>query len=212
MPSLFFAADTKFAIVLSSAAGTCQVTNSPVDLGTFSFYQDGAAFQDLGGGWSRLSDGPTGIADLQFETIASNDALVHTQQYLGDARGVRLVSGKGPFLGNNGSAELYDPATNESVTRPIGRAEATRTATLLNSGQVLVTGGVDFSTPFPQPALATAELYDPALDRFVAVAAPMTTTRIEHRAVLLTDGRVLITGGVQTGTTRCSTARKSTIR
>jgi hypothetical protein len=99
---------------------------------------------------------------------------VHTQQYLGESRAVRLASGKALFIGNNGTAELYDPTTNESVTRPMLARRGYSTATLLNSGKVLVTGGVDFSTSVPE-VLATAELYDPALDRFVAIPTPMST-------------------------------------
>jgi len=69
-----------------------------------------------------------------------------------------------------------------------GRAQ--HTATLLQTGKVLVAGGVDAHGA----ATATAELFDPIANRWSA-AAPMSTSRAEHTATLLTDGRVLVVGG-----------------
>ena len=62
------------------------------------------------------------------------------------------------------------------------------TATLLNDGRVLVTGG-----GYSQ-ALSSAELYDPALNTW-SPAGNMEFQRAYHTATLLPDGRVLVTGG-----------------
>jgi hypothetical protein len=62
------------------------------------------------------------------------------------------------------------------------------TATLLNSGKVLVTGGTNGSV------LSTTELYDPATNSW-ASAAPMTLVRSSHTATRLPSGKVLVTGG-----------------
>ena len=64
------------------------------------------------------------------------------------------------------------------------------TATLLNTGKVLLTGGLDGSY-FPQ---ASAELYDPATERFSSTGS-MHDARVNHTATLLQNGKVLITGG-----------------
>jgi hypothetical protein len=65
------------------------------------------------------------------------------------------------------------------------------TATLLQNGKVLITGGTSLDSSNPT---ATAEVYDPATGSFT-VTGGMTTAREEHTATLLADGKVLIVGG-----------------
>jgi hypothetical protein len=62
-------------------------------------------------------------------------------------------------------------------------------ATLLKSGQVLISGGSDGND-----ALDSAELYQPADGTFTS-AGKMEDQRSNHTATLLPDGRVLIAGG-----------------
>ena len=75
------------------------------------------------------------------------------------------------------------------------------TATLLSDGRVLLTGGTKVtSTPPHFDILNTAEIYDPTTGDFTRTTGIMTTSRRYHSAVLLADGRVLITGGEGGGT------------
>lgn len=69
---------------------------------------------------------------------------------------------------------------------------AAHQATLLATGEVLITGGC--AGRGCDQILASVEVYDPAARSFRFVA-PMSTPRASHAAILLDDGRVLITGG-----------------
>ncbi|WNG54262.1 hypothetical protein F0U59_05285 [Archangium gephyra] len=87
------------------------------------------------------------------------------------------------------SAEVYDPAqgTWTSVPGSMTAPRSGHTATLLYSGQVLVTGG--FSSD--GTSLATAELYDPTTGTWTA-AGSLSHPRGQHRALRLYSGHVLV--------------------
>jgi hypothetical protein len=63
------------------------------------------------------------------------------------------------------------------------------TATMLQSGQIFVAGGVTGSQ-----TLQSAEILDPVTHNFTAIGN-MKTPRNQHRANLLNDGTVLLTAG-----------------
>jgi N-acetylneuraminic acid mutarotase len=77
--------------------------------------------------------------------------------------------------------------------RYITTARFGHTATLLPNGKVLVTGGMT-TLSAPYNATNTTELYDPATGIWT-VKANMTTVRDGHTATLLTNGKVLVSGG-----------------
>jgi len=104
-----------------------------------------------------------------------------------------LIAGGWVGHGCTDSAELYDPATGRFTMLP-SRMTARRghaRATLLENGDVLITGGADHDSP---GGVASAEVFHPATATFQAVGT-MHFARVAHTATLLRDGRVLIVGG-----------------
>jgi N-acetylneuraminic acid mutarotase len=123
----------------------------------------------------------------------------HTATLLPDGRvlivGGVAVGAQRPVNSPNSpdNAELYD-ATTGTWTRA-GSPFAYRsdhTATLLQSGKVLVAGGANDGIE------NSAALYDPATGTWSQTGS-LTTQRAGHQATLLQDGRVLVTGGSNDG-------------
>jgi Galactose oxidase, central domain len=90
------------------------------------------------------------------------------------------------------SAEIFDETTGTfSSTGKMTTPRMGFSATELNNGKVLVAGGLDNSGN----VLDSAELYDPTLHKFAAVAGAMSDRRMFHTATLLLSGKVLLAGG-----------------
>jgi N-acetylneuraminic acid mutarotase len=96
-----------------------------------------------------------------------------------------------PFLAGDGSAELYDTVTG--LWSPTGKLNTARQAfnmTLLQTGEVLVAGGVNNA----DDTLSSAELYNPATGMW-RFTGHLLTARFGHTATLLQDGKVLVVAG-----------------
>jgi hypothetical protein len=133
--------------------------------------------------------------------------------------------GTDPFA----SAELYDPATGRfSPTGSMAIGRQDHTATLLTDGRVLIAGGYhsgmgaavsadalasqlgiarpsSWTDPVRLGSLASAELYDPKTGKFSPTGS-MAQGRNWATATLLSDGRVLVVGGLVDGTLTLSSA------
>ena len=122
---------------------------------------------------------------------------IHTATALQDGRVIVIGGGKhreGPYYS---SAEVWDPETETwEYTGSMRLARVQHTATLLDDGRVLVVGGVgEAVNDVDTSTRASAEIWDPATGKFEP-AASMGDARTEHEATLLSDGRVLVTGGL----------------
>jgi hypothetical protein len=117
----------------------------------------------------------------------------HIAVLLGNGK-VLIAGGIGPGWTFLASAELYDPGTGTfAATGAMTDARESHTASRLQDGRVLVVGG-HRGRRSDITLYASAEAYDPATGRFTP-AGDMLVRRHKHDAVLLRDGRVLVTGG-----------------
>ena len=138
----------------------------------------------------------------------------HTSTLLPDGQvlvaGGRTADYKAWEFTNLDSAERYNPATNSwSLSGPIPAAPGTgHTATRLQDGRVLVTGGDRFDG-FREKTHPDCALYDPATDTWAETGQMIGNLitdpqawdygvnwgRAGHTATLLEDGRILAAGG-----------------
>ena len=102
----------------------------------------------------------------------------------------------GGFIGNDGdtaSADLYDPSTGTWTSGgTLENGIFGHTATLLANGEVLVTGGITETT---YKVLKNSQLYNPSTETSSYTGALMSVPRVNHSAVRLPNGEVLIAGG-----------------
>lgn len=109
---------------------------------------------------------------------------------------ILVMGGAGYFYTTDAtsSADLYDPTSNSFTPLATGMNDARSgfTATKLQDGKILITGGVKNST---ERQLATAELFDPVAMTFTRTTGNLATARFWHTATLLNNGKVIITGG-----------------
>lgn len=136
-----------------------------------------AADATAAGDWTNTASTSTGRAN-------------HTGTLLNDGR--VLVAGP------HASAEIFDPRSGTSIAMGsmagAGR-DCCYTATLLADGKVLLVGGLLVLNGGIQTDLATAELWDPNTGNWSATGG-LSMARRNHTATFLSDGRVLIAGGV----------------
>ena len=144
--------------------------------------------------------GPSGsVPEPSHTTTAAPDSALahraaHTLTTLAD--GTHLVAGGCDVDGcSTATASAYlvgaDGAAGATPTADMLQARAGHSATLLEDGRVLVTGGFAGEGTAP---LSSAEVFDPASGEWERVG-DLETGRGGDAAALLGDGRVLVAGG-----------------
>lgn len=145
----------------------------------------------------------TYLSNIPLNTwIASSNLNIsrydHTATLLADGR-VLIVGGTTTNSTITASVEFYDPLNafdGWKRSNDLQTARYAHTATLLQTGKVLIVGGYKNQTPATY--LADVELYDPLKGTSRTIAA-LSVARGYHTATLLPNGKVLIVGGVGNG-------------
>ena len=119
----------------------------------------------------------------------------HTATVMNDGR-VLVVGGCIGDSLNTDRIDIFNPQINAwTEASPLPSDRCSHTARLLNDGRVLVAGG---SGSVGNDLLGgDALLYNPQTNTWTATG-PMVTMRRAAQAVKLADGRVLVTGGLDT--------------
>ena len=150
-----------------------------------------------GQGWGAAVPAPSLIFDPAAGTFVATGTMSgqlssHTATLLPDGR-VLLIESY-PSGGVALSGEIYDPATGKfTPTADVGITRVLPTATLLANGTVLLAGGAAINHSWQDAS--TVLLYDPATGKFNSGGSTLVPRR-EHTATLLSDGRVLLAGGI----------------
>jgi N-acetylneuraminic acid mutarotase len=171
------------------AGGCCKPGNPFVGLSSAELYDPSTGAWSTTGSMQKPRSGHTATLLQNGEVLVAGGAC----------NGTAYGCDGGSFLVNLRSAELYDPATGVwTATGSMRDGREFQTATLLPNGEVLVTGGFNSCDDDFCSDLRTAELYDPVTGKWLSARA-MSVAREQQTATLLSDGEVLVAGGLNEG-------------
>jgi hypothetical protein len=201
------------AEIYSPALGTWSPTGS---MGVSRYYHTATVLRDGrvlvvggGGGEARSAE----IYDPALGTwspipLMNTLRFVHAATLLQDGR-VLVSGGLYDAVNTTDSVEIYDPALGTwSVTGSMTADRTGHAATLLSDGRVLVNGGYSHQTyeyydenGFPVSYTEasywqSAEIYDPVSGTWSPTGSMRAGSRYWHPSTLLSDGRVLVSGGL----------------
>jgi hypothetical protein len=111
---------------------------------------------------------------------------------IGGSDGGELAGGDGSVVA---TVERFDPSSGQwSPVAPMAAPRIDPQVAALEDGRVLVAGGASWTASGPESALRSAEIYDPASDRW-SPAGDLAAPRMGGIAVALSDGSALVLGG-----------------
>ncbi|WII70535.1 kelch repeat-containing protein [Bdellovibrio sp. 22V] len=106
-----------------------------------------------------------------------------------------LVTGGNEGTKIIGSTAIYNPATNQWQKGPdLSTPRQNHTATLLASGKVFIAGGSGAGGGLGYNQ--TADIFDPSTNTITTM--PLLMERAAHSAIALPNGKVLLSGGINT--------------
>jgi N-acetylneuraminic acid mutarotase len=122
----------------------------------------------------------------------------HTATLLQDGT-VLLVGGDDSVsdLHSLSTSEIYNPTTRvwATTTGGLSASRESHTATLLQDGTVLVSGGRNLQVGVNGTVLSSSEIYNPTTGTWQLTWGNLNNARASHTATLLQDGTVLVAGG-----------------
>ncbi len=195
------------AFVLTTKEVTNAAGDTEIEQSNLSYGRGSASAVLLQGGRVLIAGGFNGKYLSSAEIFDPGTGAFSTTGSMSSAREgftMTLLPSTGKVLvagGYNGdwldSAELYDPSKGSfAYTDSMSVSRRNHTATMLADGKVLLTGGDSYdSSSSATTTEDSAELYDPSDDTFTDTGS-MTVARTNHTATLLPNGKVLITGGI----------------
>lgn len=139
-------------------------------------------------------------------TLLTNGSVLATG---GTSAETASGAGGGQTIRPDATAEIYNVASNtwKTTSGAMSTPRFEHTATALDDGRVLIAGGQGPPIAGVASALASTEIYDPAVDSF-RKSNDMGDARFNHTALKLPDRTVMVIGGAggQSGDTSLSTA------
>ena len=178
-----------------SFTGTLLANGQAIAVGGYcgGYLNSAELYNPSTGTWSLTGSLPGSVANASATALPNGKVLV-----AGGTTGFAVRT-----------AELFDPNLGTwTLTGSLNQARAWSSSIalsgtiLLNNGQVLAVGGTGGSGC--GSIVSSAELYDPIAGTW-AFTGSLSTTLEQHRLTLLSDGRVLASGGVASD---CSTFPK----
>ena len=173
--------------------GTFAYFKTPVQLDNWKIFNAGSTNFPV----ASLASGRVGQTVTHMPSaVDTNDPLDRGDVFLTKPFQSFLVAGGAASIDGGGVRDLdvisvntiaAETSTSARVPLQLGAARAYHTATYLNDGRVLFTGGFG-ATGTP---LATTEVYDPKT-RSVSPGPNLATARARHAAVLLSSGDVAV--------------------
>jgi hypothetical protein len=117
----------------------------------------------------------------------------HSVALLND--GTVFVAGGWNGSADTTSIEIFDPSTGNwgSPSAVLSAVRNIATATTLQNGKVIIAGGYDAKN---SAFLTTLDVFDSSKYSISTISGKLTEARGSHTATLLSDGRVLMVGGV----------------